>query len=120
MKNYKLRTRRIRSKIRAVSNRPRLTVIRSNEHIWAQVIDDKAGITIAAMSSKTLAAQNRSSQSETPKMSKTEKAALVGSAIAKAALEKKVTQVVFDRGAFRYHGRIKALAEAARKEGLEF
>lgn len=110
MKNYVKRATRVRSKLRAVSDRPRLTVIRTNEHMWAQIIDDVKAVTIAAVSDKSLKLKG----------TKTERASAVGEAVAKAALEKKVKQVVFDRGAYRYHGRIKAVAEAARKAGLEF
>lgn len=110
MKNYTIRTKRVRSKIKSVSDRPRLSVIRSNEHIWAQVVDDQKHMTVASASDKSISAKG----------TKSEKAALVGAAVAKAALANQITKVVFDRGAYRYHGRIKALAEAARKEGLEF
>lgn len=88
--------------------RPRLSVYRSTAHIWAQVIDDN--------NHKTLAAANDLSLKGT----KTERAIAVGTAIAKAALALKCTSVVFDRGSFRYHGRVKALAEAARVGGLKF
>ena len=98
---------RVRSVVRSVS-RPRLTVFRSNAHIWAQLVDDVKGVTIAAASDVKL------------KGTKTEKAALVGATVAAAALAKKAKAIVFDRGAYRFHGRVKALAEAARKAGLDF
>ena len=110
MQNYKKRATRVRSKIRAVSHRARLSVTRSNKNIWAQVIDDTRHVTVASASDKSLKAKG----------TKMEKAALVGKKIAELALKNGLQEVVFDRGAFRYHGRIKALAEAARKAGLQF
>lgn len=99
-----------RSKVlRAAKGRPRLSVFRSNQHIYAQVIDDTSGITLAAAASKPLKTGT-----------KTETAAAVGRAIAEAARAKGVTQVVFDRGSYKYHGRVKALADAAREGGLDF
>jgi large subunit ribosomal protein L18 len=108
------RAYRTRNKIRAVSDRPRLSIFRSSKHIYAQVIDDRQGITVAAASSAALGGEGK------PQGSKSELAILVGKAIAEAALAKGVKQVVFDRGSFIYHGRVKALAEAAREGGLDF
>lgn len=105
------RLTRVRASLR-FSSRPRLTVFRSSKHIWAQVIDDESNKTIASVNTKTLA----SKMGDT----KTLRATSVGFEIARLSLAKKVKQVVFDRGANKYHGRLKALAEAARKEGLEF
>lgn len=104
------RANRVRAKIKANSTRPRLSVVRSDKHIWAQVIDDTQAVTVAAASDKDLVGKG----------TKVEKATQVGAAIAEAALKKGVKQVVFDRGANRFHGRIKALADAARKAGLDF
>jgi large subunit ribosomal protein L18 len=101
---------RTRNKIKAVSDRPRLSVHRSDQHIYAQVIDDTKGVTLAAASSLTVEGGG----------TKTERAKLVGQAIAKVALEKGVKAVVFDRGSAKYHGRVKALADAAREGGLDF
>ncbi len=92
------------------SGRPRLTVYRSLNHIYAQIIDDEAGKTLAASSTLALKAGGN----------KTEAARQVGADIARKAIEKGIKQVVFDRGAYKYHGRVKALAEAAREAGLEF
>jgi len=105
--------RRIRKKISGTPERPRLSVFRSNKDIYVQIIDDTAGITLAAASSrdKDIAAKEGT---------KTEKAGMVGEKIAKIALEKGIEKVVFDRGKHIYHGRIKALAEGARKGGLKF
>lgn len=92
------------------SGRPRLTVYRSLNHIYAQIIDDEAGRTLAASSTLALKVNGN----------KTEAAKQVGADIAKKAAEKGIKQVVFDRGPYKYHGRVKALAEAAREAGLEF
>lgn len=110
MKNYNKRAKRVRAKIKAVSSRPRLSVVRSNKNIWAQVIDDVKGVTLVSASDKSLKATG----------TKTSKASQVGEAIAKLAIAAGVTKVVFDRGAYRFHGRIKALAESARAGGLLF
>ena len=101
---------RVRGKISGTTERPRLTVFRSNKQIYAQVIDDLTGKTLAAASSLKL----------TDKAPKKEIAAKVGELIAKSAQEAGVTAVVFDRNGFLYHGRIKELADAARKGGLKF
>lgn len=108
-----LRTRRhtrIRGRVSGTSERPRLAVFRSNRFVYAQIIDDTKGVTLAAAS--VLGAKK--------KMSQMEQAKVVGVALAKAALEKGITKVVFDRGGFQYAGRIAALANAAREGGLSF
>ena len=103
----KLRARR---KVRvAAGERPRLSVFRSSKHIYAQIIDDASGTTLAAASSGAVKTGT-----------KTDTAAAVGKALAEAAAAKGVKQVVFDRGQYRYHGRVKALADAAREGGLDF
>jgi len=101
---------RVRGKISGTTERPRLTVFRSNKQIYAQVIDDLTGKTLAAASSLKM----------TDKAPKKEIAAKVGELIAKSAQEAGVTTVVFDRNGYLYHGRIKELADAARKGGLKF
>ncbi|MGA2285706.1 MAG: 50S ribosomal protein L18 [Dehalococcoidia bacterium] len=106
---------RVRRKIQGTALRPRLCVFRSLSHIYAQVIDDDAGRTLATASDVEKA--NAGSRDGKKKM---EVAALVGDLVAKRAQEKGVEQVVFDRGGYRFHGRVKALAEAARKAGLRF
>lgn len=103
---------RVRSKIKSGSSRPRLSVHRSSKHISAQIIDDQKGITLVASSSLKLKSKT--------KITKIETAKAVGVALAKAAKLKKITKVVFDRGSYQYHGRVKALAEAVRKAGLKF
>lgn len=109
-----LRIRRTRAKITGTNERPRLTVRRSLKHVYAQLIDDVAGITIVSASDASLAA------GETKGKTKTDVARLVGKAIADAAKEKGVTAVVFDRRDRRYHGRVKAVADGAREGGLAF
>ena len=106
---------RVRQKVSGAADRPRLSVYRSLNHIYAQVIDDDKGVTLAAASSLEKAVNNQ--RQDNPK---THIAALVGELIGKRAQEKGVSGVVFDRGGYRYHGRVKALADAARKQGLEF
>ena len=104
---------RIRLRLEGTESRPRLAVFRSNIHIYAQVIDDASGRTLAAAS--TLEKELRGSKS-----TKTEEAAAIGRLVAERAKTAGVERVVFDRAGFRYHGRIKSLAEAAREAGLEF
>jgi len=110
-----IRHRRVRRKVTGIISRPRLCVFRSLNHIYAQLIDDSRGQTLVSMS--TLDSQVRS---KTDGMGKSKKAGIVGTLLAEKALSKGIKQVVFDRGGYRYHGRVKALAEAARKAGLEF
>jgi large subunit ribosomal protein L18 len=102
------RHRRVRGTVSGTAERPRLTVFRSNQGIYAQIIDDTTGNTLASASSLK----------ETG--SRTEKAKVVGEAVAKAAKAKGITKVVFDRGGFKYTGSIKMLADSAREGGLEF
>ena len=104
---------RIRLDLAGTAGRPRLAVFRSLNHIYAQVIDDSAGVTLAAAS--TAEKELRGSKS-----TKTEEAAVVGRLVAERAKAAGVERVVFDRAGFRYHGRIKSLAEAAREAGLDF
>lgn len=108
--NKSLRKGRVRAKVTGTTERPRLTVTISNMHVSAQLIDDSKGHTIAAAT--TVGAKTTGSL--------TERAATVGTDIAKKAKKAKITQVVFDRNGRRYAGRLAALADAARKEGLEF
>lgn len=103
---------RVRKSVVGTSSRPRLAVFRSNRYLYAQVIDDKTGHTLAAASSQEAALRSRSLSVET--------AAEIGKLVAERAKSAGVEAVVFDRGGFTYHGRIKALADAARASGLEF
>ncbi|MBN8836015.1 MAG: 50S ribosomal protein L18 [Sphingobacteriia bacterium] len=104
---------RIRKKVVGTSTKPRLAVFRSNAEIYAQLIDDNSGVTLAAASSKDkeIAAQ---------KVTKVEKSKLVGNAVAKKAVALGLSAVVFDRGGNLYHGRVKAVADGAREGGLQF
>lgn len=106
---------RIRNRVRGSAARPRLSVFRSHANIYCQVIDDQSGRTLAAASS-----QDQSLRATLQGLKKAEVAAKVGSLIADRAKQHGVTRVCFDRGCYQYHGRIKALAEAARSGGLEF
>ena len=106
-----VRHRRVRKRVKGTAARPRLSVFRSSRHIYAQVIDDARGHTLAAASS---------ADPGIDKGTKTAIAGAVGAGLAKRAIAAGVKQVVFDRGGYQYHGRVMALAEAARKEGLDF
>ena len=105
----------IRKRINGTAQRPRLSVFRTARHIYAQVVDDVAGSTVAAAS--TLSPDLKGTLSEDDKTAAARK---VGALIAKMCLDRKVEKVVFDRNGFLYHGRVKALAEAAREAGLQF
>ena len=109
-KHYKLRNR-----INRTSERPRLSVFRSNDHMYAQIIDDTVGNTL--VSASTL---DKDVKAELEKTNNVEAAAKLGTVIAKKALDKGISTVVFDRGGFIYAGKVKALAEAAREAGLDF
>src|SRR5579863_5001034 len=111
-KNLKreIRHKRVRSRVTGVLERPRLSVFKANKHIYAQLIDDGAGKTLAAASSAEVKSKGK----------KSDLAKEVGKLMAGKALAKNIKAVKFDRGGFAYHGRIKALAEGAREGGLEF
>ena len=109
------RKNRIRKKLSGTTERPRLTVYRSLKHIYAQVVDDTTGQTLAAIGTTA-----KSLKAEPGEEGKTAAAKRVGAAVAKAAMDKGITKVVFDRNGFDYHGRIAAVAQAAREAGLEF
>ncbi len=104
------RRKRVRAKITGRSDRPRISIFKSNKYLYAQVIDDAKGKTLTFANEKEIKA----------KVSRMEMAGLVGELLAKKCLVKKIKTVVFDKGGYRYHGRVKALAEGARKGGLEF
>ena len=110
-RNRWLRHRRVRKKVKGLSDRPRLSVFRSSKHIYAQLINDELGSTIASASSLSL---------DSKEDKKTLIAAKVGAVIAENAKKIGVKEVVFDRGGYKYHGRVKALAESARDGGLIF
>ena len=111
----KRRQRRVRAHVAGTADRPRLNVYRSLAHIYAQVIDDVTGATL--VSASTVDGDLRA---EMAGKKKAEQAKAVGQAVAKRALAKGLTQVTFDRSGYRYHGRVKALADGAREGGLEF
>ena len=107
--------RKLRNRFSGTAERPRLAVFRSNNHMYAQIIDDTVGNTL--VSASTL---QKDVKAELEKTNNVEAAAYLGTVIAKKAIEKGITSVVFDRGGFIYHGKIKALADAAREAGLDF
>jgi large subunit ribosomal protein L18 len=107
------RRRHVRSKVKGTAERPRLTVFRSSKHIYAQLIDDANGVTLAAASSRTKGAALKYGGNIKASQA-------VGKKIAEVALAKGITLAAFDRGHYRYHGRVKALADAAREGGLKF
>ncbi len=106
------RHKRVRKKVHGSSERPRLVVFRSNKHLYAQVVDDLGGRTLAAASSLDPSIREKTEGKKQP--------AEVGKLVAQRAKEKGIKSVVFDRGGYMFHGRVKALADAARQEGLEF
>ena len=107
------RQKRVRFKIRSISNRKRLSVFRSNNHLYVQLIDDSKGLTLASSSSIEKSIKDKN-------LSRKETAELIGKDIAKKIISKGINKVSFDRGKYKYHGLIKILAEAARVEGLNF
>lgn len=109
------RHQRVRKTVFGTSERPRLNVFRSLEHIYGQVIDDTTGNTLVSASTR-----DSEVSAQLGDKNKSEQASVVGQVLARRALDRGISQVVFDRGGWAYHGRIKALAEGARKEGLEF
>ncbi len=109
------RHRRVRKKVRGTSERPRLSVYRSLSHIYAQLIDDVAGATLAAASDV-----EETARSQAAGKPKTDAAKLVGQLVGQRARERGISAIVFDRGGYKYHGRVKALAEGARAAGLSF
>lgn len=111
----KRRHMRIRKRIMGTTERPRLAIYRSNQHIYAQIIDDQKGVTLTSAS--TLEQDVRKAGATSNNI---ETARVIGERIAKKAVEQGISQVVFDRGGNRYHGRVAALAEAARENGLQF
>lgn len=110
------RHRRIRAKVKGTAKRPRLSVFRSNSYIYGQLVDDERGRTIISCSDLGLFSKG----AKRKKIKKVERAKEVGLAIAKKALEKKIKMVVFDRGGYKYQGRVKSLADGAREGGLKF
>lgn len=108
---------RVRKRLAGTSERPRLNVFRSLNHIYAQVIDDTKGVTLVSASSVDAGVREAG---DVKGKNKTEQAKVVGKVVAERALQAGITQVVFDRGGYKYHGRVKALADASREAGLKF
>lgn len=106
------RTIRVRRKIQEQFGRPRLSIFRSNKHLYAQIIDDAKGVTLLAVTEKELDIKDS--------LTKVQKAEQLGGILAKKAAEKRINKVVFDKGPYRYHGRVKIFADAARSGGLQF
>lgn len=107
--------KRIRSKISGTAESPRLSIYKSNKHVYGQLIDDVTAITLVAASTKTAAITSQMSD-----LKGIERAAIVGKHLAEIAKEKGIERVIFDRNGFRYHGQVKAFADAAREAGLKF
>jgi len=114
-KNRLKRHYRMRNKIEGTPDRPRLNVYRSSKHIYAQVIDDATGVTLASAST-----QDKEIRDQLAELTKSDAAKLVGQLVGKRAKENGINTVVFDRGGYLYHGRVKLLADGARESGLEF
>ena len=132
------RHKRIRAKVKGTAERPRLSIFRSNKYIYAQLIDDEKGETLLRVDSRKIKKTTRSSnrvarsndraKTEKEKIEEIEKSLTgkvaaayeVGKLIAKEAAKKKIKKIIFDRGGYKYHGRVKAVAEGAREEGLQF
>lgn len=120
-KQRKTRHARIRARVKGTSERPRFSVFKSNKHVYAQLINDEKGATIAAVSDLSLRKETAGASKKVKEVgSKMKQAELIGEAIAVLGGKKKITKAVFDRGGFRYGGVIRAVAEGARKAGLEF
>jgi large subunit ribosomal protein L18 len=107
-----IRHRRIRARVKGTSDRPRLSVFRSNRHIWLQLIDDSSGRTLLAASDLEIKTKKKGEQKGA--------ASAVGELLARKARDKKIKRIVFDRGGYRYHGLVRAVAEGARRGGLKF
>ncbi|HEY4475304.1 MAG TPA: 50S ribosomal protein L18 [Candidatus Paceibacterota bacterium] len=110
LKRREQRKKRTRSRIRGTASKPRLTVFRSNKHLFVQLIDDEKGRTLASASTRALSSKSKSKIASSSEL---------GKVIAEAAKKAGINSAVFDRGAYQYHGRIKALAESARSSGLK-
>jgi large subunit ribosomal protein L18 len=116
----KRRQERVRKKVRGIPTRPRLSVFKSAKHIYGQLIDDVHGYTLASASSMSLSFSERAQSAEKASGGNVSGAKIVGEMLAEQARALGITQIVFDRNGFLYHGRVRALAEGAREAGLEF
>lgn len=115
--NRKRRHQRVRAKVSGTAKRPRISVFKSNRYTYAQLIDDQKGKTLAAVSSQDIISKINQSKK---KITKTAISLKLGQLLAEKASKKKITKAVFDRGGYKFHGRIKALAEGIKKGGLKF
>jgi len=113
-KRYRIK-KRVRKNIKGTEEKPRMSVFRSNSHIYVQLIDDEHGKTLLAYSTR-----NKEIAEQSTEANKSKQAELVGQQAAKISMQKGIKHVVFDRNGYRYHGRVRKLAEGARKEGLKF
>lgn len=111
-----IKHRRVRARVKGTAERPRLSVFRSNRHIYAQVVDDTQGKTLAHLNDAVLD-ESKSKRKRSPK---TDKARLIGKILGETLLKKGVKEIVFDRGGYKYHGQVKALAEGLRETGVKF
>lgn len=118
-KRYK-RHRRVRAKIFGTAKRPRFSIFRSNQHIYGQLIDDEKGHTLVSANDLDIKNKSEKKKAEDKLSGKIKTAYQIGQLVAKKALEQKINKVVFDRGGYKYHGRVRAIADGARKGGLEF
>jgi len=120
LQSRKKRIRRTRAKISGTIERPRLCVFRSLQHVYAQIVDDENGKIIASIDSRKISAKGGSASGGKAVKNDIGMAALVGEEIAKLSIAKKISKVVFDKRGYKYHGKVKAIAEGARKGGLVF
>jgi large subunit ribosomal protein L18 len=120
LQSRKRRIRRVRAKIKGTKELPRLCVFKSLRYIYAQVVDDENGKILVSVDSRKISAQGRSASGGKTVKNDIETAARVGKEIAKLAIAKKISKVVFDKRSYKYHGKVKSLAQGARKEGLVF
>jgi large subunit ribosomal protein L18 len=119
VKQREKRRKRVRSRVTGTLDRPRLSVYRSNKHVYAQIINEQKGITLASANDKELS-DTKNQKKDESKITKKDLAFTVGELLAAKSLKKKIKRVVFDRGGYRFHGRVSSLAQGARKGGLEF
>lgn len=120
LNKYRKRKIRVRSRIKGEKDRPRLSVFRSNKNIAGQIIDDTKQETLVYVSSVAKKSKSSKKSTKSKRTTKVETAGMLGEELAKKALKRKIKKIVFDRGGYKYHGRVKSFAEGARKGGLKF
>jgi len=116
----KMRHRRVRAKVQGTAKRPRLCVFKSNKYIYVQLIDDEKGHTLLGINVQEVISNTSAKGEKKQKLTKSEASFELGKLLAQKAIKKKIKKVIFDRGGYKYHGRVKAVAEGARENGLEF